>query len=45
MERFGVPKHIVGFVLPAGYSFNQDGSTLYLSTGERSSSRSSPAFR
>ncbi|MQA30407.1 MAG: cation:dicarboxylase symporter family transporter [Luteitalea sp.] len=32
MERFGVPKHIVGFVLPAGYSFNQDGSTLYMAT-------------
>lgn len=31
MERFGVPKHIVGFVLPAGYSFNLDGTTLYLS--------------
>jgi len=31
MERFGVPKHIVGFVLPAGYSLNLDGSTLYLS--------------
>jgi len=31
MERFGVPKHIVGFVLPMGYSFNLDGSTLYLS--------------
>ena len=31
MEAFGVPKHIVGFVLPAGYSFNLDGSTLYLS--------------
>ncbi len=30
MERLGVPKHIVGFVLPAGYSFNLDGSTLYL---------------
>jgi proton glutamate symport protein len=30
MERFGVPKHIVGFVLPTGYSFNLDGSTLYL---------------
>ena len=26
----GVPSHIVGFVLPAGYSFNLDGSTLYL---------------
>jgi proton glutamate symport protein len=31
MERFGVPKHIVALVLPAGYSFNLDGSTLYLS--------------
>lgn len=30
MERFGVPKHIVGFVLPTGYSLNLDGSTLYL---------------
>src|SRR6266516_286669 len=30
MERFGVPKHIVGFVMPTGYSFNLDGSTLYL---------------
>jgi proton glutamate symport protein len=31
MEMFGVPKHIVGFVLPAGYSLNMDGGTLYLS--------------
>jgi proton glutamate symport protein len=31
MERFGVPKHIVGFIIPTGYSFNLDGSTLYLS--------------
>jgi len=31
MERFGVPKHIVAFVLPTGYSFNLVGSTLYLS--------------
>ncbi len=31
MERFGVPKGIVGFVMPTGYSFNLDGSTLYLS--------------
>lgn len=30
MERFGVPKGIVGFVMPTGYSFNLDGSTLYL---------------
>ncbi|HST53292.1 MAG TPA: cation:dicarboxylase symporter family transporter [Pyrinomonadaceae bacterium] len=30
MERIGVPPHIVGFVLPTGYSFNLDGSTLYL---------------
>ena len=27
---FGVPPHIVGFVMPTGYSFNLDGSTLYL---------------
>ncbi len=31
MEKFGVPKHIVAFVIPTGYSFNLDGSTLYLS--------------
>ncbi len=31
MEGLGIPKHIVGFVLPTGYSFNLDGSTLYLS--------------
>jgi len=31
MERFGVPKHIVGFVIPTGYSFNMDGSTIYIS--------------
>jgi proton glutamate symport protein len=31
MERFGVPKTIVAFVLPTGYSFNLDGTTLYLS--------------
>ena len=31
MERFGVPRGIVGFVLPMGYSFNLDGTTLYLS--------------
>jgi len=30
MDRFGVPPHIVGLVMPAGYSFNLDGSTLYL---------------
>jgi len=30
LQRFGVPKHIAAFVLPAGYSFNLDGSTLYL---------------
>jgi len=30
MEVFGVPKHIVSFVIPTGYSFNLDGSTLYL---------------
>lgn len=31
MEAFGVPREIVAFVLPTGYSFNLDGSTLYLS--------------
>ncbi|HSU93446.1 MAG TPA: dicarboxylate/amino acid:cation symporter, partial [Gemmatimonadaceae bacterium] len=30
MEEFGVPRRIVAFVLPTGYSFNLDGSTLYL---------------
>jgi len=29
LEKFGVPKHIVTFVLPTGYTFNLDGSTLY----------------
>ncbi|MBI2409255.1 MAG: dicarboxylate/amino acid:cation symporter [Gemmatimonadetes bacterium] len=30
LEKFGLPKRIVAFVLPTGYSFNLDGSTLYL---------------
>ena len=30
MEKLGVPKRIVAFVMPTGYSFNLDGSTLYL---------------
>ncbi|HEU4700070.1 MAG TPA: cation:dicarboxylase symporter family transporter [Gemmatimonadales bacterium] len=30
LEKLGVPKRIVAFVLPTGYSFNLDGSTLYL---------------
>ena len=30
MEKFGVPQNIVSFVMPAGYTFNLDGSTLYL---------------
>jgi proton glutamate symport protein len=30
LEKFGIPKRIVAFVLPTGYSFNLDGSTLYL---------------
>jgi proton glutamate symport protein len=30
MERLGVPPRIVGFVMPTGYSFNLDGTTLYL---------------
>ena len=29
LEKFGVPKHITTFVLPLGYTFNLDGSTLY----------------
>ena len=33
MEAFGVPRRIVAFVIPAGYSFNLDGSTLYLAVG------------
>jgi proton glutamate symport protein len=31
LQLMGVPKHIVSFVLPTGYSFNLDGTTLYLS--------------
>jgi proton glutamate symport protein len=31
MEKMGVPRQIVAFVMPTGYSFNLDGSTLYLS--------------
>ena len=31
MEAIGVPRQIVAFVMPTGYSFNLDGSTLYLS--------------
>jgi proton glutamate symport protein len=31
LEELGVPRRIVGFVVPAGYAFNLDGSTLYLS--------------
>src|SRR5258707_4245293 len=31
MEQLGVPRQIVAFVMPAGYSFNLDGTTLYLS--------------
>jgi proton glutamate symport protein len=30
MEKFGVPQNIVSFVMPTGYTFNLDGSTLYL---------------
>jgi Na+/H+-dicarboxylate symporter len=30
MERFGVPRRVASFVIPTGYSFNLDGSTLYL---------------
>jgi proton glutamate symport protein len=31
LQEFGVPKHIVTFVLPTGYSFNLDGGTIYAS--------------
>jgi proton glutamate symport protein len=31
LEKFGVPRKIVAFVLPTGYTFNLDGTTLYLS--------------
>jgi Na+/H+-dicarboxylate symporter len=31
MEEFGVPRSVVAFVMPTGYSFNLDGTTLYLS--------------
>jgi len=31
MEKFGIPRKIVSFVIPTGYSFNLDGTTLYLS--------------
>jgi proton glutamate symport protein len=30
MEEFGIPRKIVAFVIPTGYSFNLDGTTLYL---------------
>jgi proton glutamate symport protein len=30
MQRLGVPKRVVSFVMPTGYSFNLDGTTLYL---------------
>jgi proton glutamate symport protein len=33
MESFGVPRQIVAFVIPTGYSFNMDGGCLYLSAG------------
>jgi proton glutamate symport protein len=33
MEGFGVPRQIVAFVLPTGYSFNMDGASLYQSLG------------
>ena len=31
LDRFGVPRRISGFILPLGYSFNLDGSMLYMS--------------
>jgi proton glutamate symport protein len=32
MEEFGVPRWVVSFVIPSGYSFNMDGASLYLSS-------------
>ena len=50
MEAIGVPRRIVAFVMPTGYSFNLDGSTLYLAVasifrgaGRRSASVAGPA--
>jgi proton glutamate symport protein len=31
LEQLGIPRRVVGFVVPTGYAFNLDGSTLYLS--------------
>ena len=31
LEKLGLPKHVITFVMPTGYSFNLDGSTLYSS--------------
>ena len=42
MESFGVPKNIVGFVMPTGYTFNLDGSTIYLAMGVLFSSQIVP---
>ncbi|MFC5864665.1 dicarboxylate/amino acid:cation symporter [Acidicapsa dinghuensis] len=33
MEEFGVPRWVVSFVIPSGYTFNMDGASLYLSVG------------
>jgi len=33
LEKFGVPRHIVNFVIPTGYTFNMDGGTLYYCIG------------
>ena len=44
MEALGVPRRIVAFVIPAGYSFNLDGSTLYLALWRACSSRRRRAF-
>ena len=43
LARLGVPRRIVGFVLPTGYSFNLDGTTLYPGCWRRSLSRRPPA--
>ncbi len=43
LVRFGVPKPVAAFVLPAGYSFNLDGSTLYLALASMAIAQASGA--
>jgi proton glutamate symport protein len=45
MERFGVPRKVVAFVMPTGYSFNLDGTTLYLSLADEGGATESGMMR